>query len=89
MGEFDGIEECRKISKGAQGWLRDLKNVPDILIFWTPLIFSGIRILEWHECDRGVTIMSVQILIAEGKHGKVKIVAQSSYDTIVQRISGI
>gem|GEM_PF-4855760 len=33
--------------------------------------------------------MAVQILIAEGKHGKVKIIAQSSYDTIVQRISGI
>jgi hypothetical protein len=49
----------------------------------------GIRILEWPECDRGVTILAVQILIAEGKHGKVKIIAQSSYGTIVQRISGI
>jgi len=49
----------------------------------------GIRIVEWPECDRGVTILAVQILIAEGKHGKVKIIAQSSYDTIVQRISGI
>jgi len=50
---------------------------------------SGIRIPEWPECDRGVKILAVEILIAEGKHGKVKIIAQISYNTIIQRVSGI
>ena len=50
---------------------------------------TGIMILKWTEYDRGVKILAVEILIAEGKHGKLKIIAQSSYNTIVQRISGI